>query len=149
MTLADYDAGTSSNYSATTVVKYGTATKTFYWKESGPIVWYCTFQWAVSAGGGYYYIDWAFSNNGHNIWNYVSNVNSSIEVVFRSSEDNTKSMGFSGTANSNNTAETISDQDYAADTVYSAYFRNGSTTQTTTLYSSTNFTIYLTESITY
>ena len=33
VTLADYDAGTSSDYSATTVVKYGTATKTFYWKE--------------------------------------------------------------------------------------------------------------------
>ena len=34
MTLANYDVGTSSNYSDTTVVKYGTATKTFYWKES-------------------------------------------------------------------------------------------------------------------
>ena len=34
VTLANYDAGTSSNYSVTTVVKYGTATKTFYWKKS-------------------------------------------------------------------------------------------------------------------
>ena len=132
------------------MVKYGTATKTFYWKESGPIVWYCAFQWSVSTSSGLYYIDWSFSDAGHNIWNYVSNVNSSIEVVFRSSEDNTESiLGFSGTATRNNTTKAIQGQDYCADTVYNVYFRNGSTTQTTTLYSSTNFIIYLTESITY
>ena len=132
------------------MVKYGTATKTFYWKESGPIVWYCTFQWSVTASSGLYYIDWSFSDGNHNIWNYVSNVNSSIEVTFRSSEDNTESiMGFSGTATRNNTSKVIQGQDNAADTVYGAQFRNSRTTQTTTLYSSTNFTIYLTESVTY
>ena len=132
------------------MVKYGTATKTFYWKKSGPIVWYCTFEWSITASSGSYYIDWAFGDGGHNIWNYVSNVNSSIEVTFRSSEDNTESiMGFSGTATPTNSGKVILGEDNAADTVYSTCFRNGSTTQTTTLYSSTNFIIYLTENITY
>ena len=58
-------------------------------------------------------------------------------------------MRFSGTATRNNTTKVIQGQDNAADIVYGVCFRNGSTTQTTTLYSSTNFIIYLTESITY